>query len=296
MFRSPESNHRFNQPRSAELADDIFLKHLAGYLDCSMSFSIEMSPTPRGNHSYVLRLDLERANPTIIQTMRHLFPAYSSERLTPQGIHISRWYAKARVAQSVLEALGDHLCIKKPQLSLAREFIQATGSRTEEESRAFQQQMHFINQNPSFDKEIQLTFPYIAGVFDAHGALEFRTLKPETGHSQPHTILQTHITINNREFMEKLGQYFNTPITLVRSRGIIVGYRVAFTGQKAKDFLNTLLPFLRIKRGLAQLAIAFQEIRTPPLERSKLAERKIKEEEILRQVRQLLITHPEIRR
>jgi len=96
---------------------------------------------------------------------------------------------------------------------------------------------------------------YIAGLIDADGSIGIYE-QGENGRTPTFTVTVT-IRMAESEGIELLQQYFPRKVTSTKSYNRKRLYRYRVTGAIAKEILSALLPYLRIKRNQAELAIAY---------------------------------------
>lgn len=261
------------------------LQYLAGIFDVSGSISIQHNPaTARRGESFALRLDLSRTNPTIVNLMDQIFPASSGQFTSPSDEKLrNRWFAKAKKAEEVIEALKPHLILKFGHLQVVDDFLALKGIRTAQESEEFKKRIAELNKSPIIrESSGSLPDAYVAGVIDAHGSILFST--------RPHFPgLSLNVTVNNQSFVGQLGQYFDaTPIPQKNKDGTIRSYAVSLSANRALEKLTGIRPHLRLLQPLADLGIEFQNLRNSPGSRSKYQARKLEEERILVQAKVIL--------
>lgn len=252
----PSSINPLERQNSTELENRThLLQYLAGIFDVSGSITIQHNPaTARRGESFALRLDLARTNPTIIQLMDQAFPASTSQAPKPfNGKTRNRWYAKAKKAEEVVEALRPYLILKFGHLQMIDEFLALKGVRTAQESEEFKKRIAERNKSP-ITRESSGVLPdaYVAEVLDAHGSILFSTQHHFPG-------LTLGVTVNNQSFIGQLGRYFEaTPIPQKNKDGTIRSYAVSLSASRALEKLTRVRPHLRLLQPLADLGIEFQ--------------------------------------
>ncbi len=125
-----------------------------------------------------------------------------------------------------------------------------------------------------------LTLAYTAGLFDGEGSVVIGVGKTRAG--SPLHWLQVQITSTDRSVIEWLREEFGGHISSNSRSKLANGHRPCWAwrvmSNQAKNFLELLLPHLKVKKRQAELAIAFQNSRgrrygSLPLPESELAER-----------------------
>jgi len=100
---------------------------------------------------------------------------------------------------------------------------------------------------------------YFAGLFDGEGSICITRHKPKRGISEQHTLLCL-LSMTNREAVSAFRDCFGGGMTVhERSNGkrkLMWGW--VMSSNKARIFLESILPFLRIKKAEAVIAIEFQ--------------------------------------
>jgi len=105
---------------------------------------------------------------------------------------------------------------------------------------------------------------YVAGLLDGEGSICIAVNKPKTGvRKSPDHRLQVGITNTNRELIdwlhEMLGGHISDNSHSPSRKNQTPCWAWRIIGHAAQRFLIAALPFLRIKREQARLAIEFQE-------------------------------------
>lgn len=107
-------------------------------------------------------------------------------------------------------------------------------------------------------KDIDLA--YFAGLFDGEGCLHIR--KTKTKVQKTTYALVCKISMCNFSILEQLQQTFGGSLHKEREHQYSNKYNKLWTWTlscvKARDFIIAILPFLRIKKSEAELAITFQ--------------------------------------
>ena len=100
---------------------------------------------------------------------------------------------------------------------------------------------------------------YMAGIFDGEGSITIAK-RPATPKWNPCYYLKVNIGMAN-EYIPKLFQfYFGGSIYRYEPRGLskLPLWNLKLTTRQATELLSVLLPYLKLKRNEAELAIAFQ--------------------------------------
>lgn len=248
------------------------LQYLAGYFDASSSITISDSISlfrGRKVRSFVLRVEMARVQPEAIELTQSTFPAYTGKQRGTTQPERNRWYAKSNKSMTILEELYPWLRIKRRHVDLARKFQDAAYSRTVDESLGYKQELSRLNHTEIDSVHTPFEPAYIAGFFDAHGAINVYQ-RPD------HKTLEVDMNTYHRLFIAALArQYGQEP------KGL---YNFWVTANNARIFLESISPFLRIQKRSAELAIEFQVNRTPPVLQKDTQRRKVREEEIIAQL------------
>lgn len=273
QFMPVDSAILLNRPEAEQRQQR--LQYLAGYFDAAASVTIDHSISGwykgKPTHSFILRLDIARVQPEAISLMQEVFPAYKGNKDT-SDLKRTRWYAKSGRAMEVLDTLTPYLKIKREQVKLARKFCGAAGNRATEDSLKFKEEMSRLNHTEISSVKIPIEAPYIAGFFDAHGAIN---VYPDSRDN--HMTLEVDMSTKHRAFIAALAhQLGRSPEKS--------GYDIRITVNKTKDFLTLILPFLVIQKRSAELALQFQDNRTPPVLQRDTEQRLARERQIIAQL------------
>ena len=99
---------------------------------------------------------------------------------------------------------------------------------------------------------------YYAGLFDGEGAITLHPTQISTPNQRKTYFLSLHVTFTDEEPILELQTAFGGNLfTYEGSKNNKTAYRWVVTRNKAQDFLAAILPYLRIKRHRAELALEF---------------------------------------
>ena len=103
----------------------------------------------------------------------------------------------------------------------------------------------------------ELDLAYIAGLFDGEGSIVITTRDKKKRLILTVVLVNTDITV-----VDMVHSYFGYGVRAVRSRNGSLGkkpcYVVQWTSSSAAKVLTALLPYLRIKKARAEIALRFQ--------------------------------------
>lgn len=99
---------------------------------------------------------------------------------------------------------------------------------------------------------------YVAGLFDGEGCVNVTEVKPKKGRHSPSFQTLAQISNNDREVLNWVQSLFGGTITSnnVRRQRVTFTWRVYH--KRAKEFLEIIFPYLRIKEQQAQLLIELE--------------------------------------
>lgn len=99
----------------------------------------------------------------------------------------------------------------------------------------------------------EIDLAYIAGFFDGEGCVAIDLAKHAGINKQ-----QLTVTIVNtyKPLIDELHSHYGGSI--MESNGRFIAYRLCWRSRKAARFLQDVLPYLKIKRAEAELALEFQ--------------------------------------
>ena len=102
---------------------------------------------------------------------------------------------------------------------------------------------------------------YTAGIVDGEGCIRL-TKDMRIGRRVPSYTLSVSIAQNSKKFLEDLQQEINMTGGISTNTN---AYSLSYSGDNACKFLNKILPYLRIKREQALLALDYcRELRRSP--------------------------------
>lgn len=109
-------------------------------------------------------------------------------------------------------------------------------------------------------------FPYLAGFFDGEGSTQIRRLKQKTRRAQFGFVVSASIASTDQFPILGIRNQFGGSIchTQPRNENSKSVYVWTIYGEKACNFLNSILPWLIIKRERAIMAIEFQSLMRKP--------------------------------
>jgi hypothetical protein len=107
-----------------------------------------------------------------------------------------------------------------------------------------------------YEKHAEADIAYTAGLFDGEGSISIVKLAKYPRF----TFLQISVGNNFPEAIFFVQSLLGGYVTCVKSATRDQFYKWALKGKKAGQALRTLLPYLRITKEQAQLAIEFQEL------------------------------------
>lgn len=121
---------------------------------------------------------------------------------------------------------------------------------------------------------------YIAGFFDGEGSIQLIKLKPPQPHHSPRLNLGVSVSQANEWIIQLFKLHFGGYIS--KRIDPRPGHRVTWEWQlrckKALLFLETIYPYLRLKKSEAELGMAFQRSRKHIGRRCKTEKERIVEE------------------
>lgn len=169
------------------------------------------------------------------------------------------------------------------------EFLNTPAIRKEREEMA---QIELGNQGFDLETEYMLELAYWAGFFDGEGYIGIYKYKQNDGyHKSPGYSVVMGLTLTNKKIVEEFGCLFKgfqiTRREYKRNPNAKTQYYWQAKGHTAIAVLKALMPFLKLKKRQAELAIEFYERKGPnpsrPLTNSELQLR----EEYYQKMRQL---------
>lgn len=98
---------------------------------------------------------------------------------------------------------------------------------------------------------------YLAGLFDGEGCI-YITAPPLNQRDTKYQLL-VHISNNYRPIIDELHERYGGTIQRVVTARKNVNFTLHFRSRKAAELLRLMLPYLRIKKEQAVLALEFQE-------------------------------------
>lgn len=101
---------------------------------------------------------------------------------------------------------------------------------------------------------------YVAGLFDGEGYVDIYSASTSKASKSPSLMLRLIISQKDGSIMNWLDKNFGGHVRMERRKGSWI-YRWDIRSQKAKDFLLLILPYLKIKRAQAEMAIEFEEVK-----------------------------------
>jgi LAGLIDADG-like domain len=102
--------------------------------------------------------------------------------------------------------------------------------------------------------EMEVDRAYLAGLFDGEGCVYIGAKKGKQGQYQ----LVVTLTNSHKPTIDALHEQYGG-IVQIHHRGLRRHYAYALRSLKAKALLQDVLPYLRIKRAEAELALEFQD-------------------------------------
>jgi len=111
----------------------------------------------------------------------------------------------------------------------------------------------------------KLTLAYTAGLFDGEGCIVIALYrKPYRGRVTPSYALVCNVNITNKPIIDWLRETYGGSIieqTKYRPANYKRCWSWRVTSRKADKFLKAILPYLKLKKAQASLAIEFQKTR-----------------------------------
>jgi len=108
-------------------------------------------------------------------------------------------------------------------------------------------------------------YAYLAGIIDGEGSIDLKHLKPCKARRQKNEswVLRVQVKMNNGKPLDLLKGVFDGRLSLANDEynaklGYFRGFCWCLYGNRAAKMLKKLLPFLRVKKKQAELAIRWQ--------------------------------------
>ena len=127
----------------------------------------------------------------------------------------------------------------------------------------------------------QTDLAYVAGIVDGEGYIGISADHRKRNPSRPCWRLRVSVTNTNEWLMQYLMFSFGGVISLKSSHNIKPCYNWTLNRGKAADFLKLILPYLKLKRPQAELAIQFQASISKSTRRLTDEQRAVREAQML---------------
>lgn len=109
---------------------------------------------------------------------------------------------------------------------------------------------------------------YVAGLFDGEGYVDIYQASTSKNSKSPSLMLRVIISQKDGGIMNWLEEKFGGYVRMEKRKESWI-YRWDIRSQQAKQFLESILPFLKIKTAQVKLAIEFEEVKGKYLETLK---------------------------
>ncbi len=119
---------------------------------------------------------------------------------------------------------------------------------------------------------------YFAGLFDGEGCISIGHHKPQRGKRTEQHTLRCSVVMTDKKCVTSFivfGGSICQKTKFLTNPKWQPQWTWSISSNQAKGFLETFLPFLRLKKKQAQLAIEFQEMRSRPLAHNKVSKEEI---------------------
>lgn len=223
---------------------------------------------------YYLRVKMGVTNQSIMNWFKYQFggslSAISGKK--KQKKILFHWQISTRPAEIFLQQIFPYLQLKKPQTELAFQF-QNEMRRKKPHKRIspeflllreqLRNQISLLNQE-HFDTECKIAdkfkIPYVAGFLDGDGyiKIKIRRFRQKNVRKNPTYCLVVGSGCLDRSIINWLKKNFDGSVYIEKSSESIDSFRWRIGADPAMNFLQEILPFLRLKVPQAELAIQFQ--------------------------------------
>lgn len=232
-----------------------------------------------------LRISLASMNWLVLNWFKDNFDGYIRVSDKQQKNICFQWQTSRNIAASFLRATIPFLQIKKRQAELALQFQSEikrnTGyNRTTEESlqrrEQFRNQISILNRR-RFNSESRITnknkseIAYVAGLFDGDGSIFIR--------KSPYFSLCVALVSINQPITAYLKEHFDGSISIDKRFTAFIWRTYDLV---AENFLQRILPHLRIKKLQAELALQFRNEKKRNTGRQKITPKSFEQREWFR--------------
>ncbi len=124
-----------------------------------------------------------------------------------------------------------------------------------------------------------LKLAYFAGLFDGEGCIQIAHHKPQRGKRTEQHTLRCAVCMTDRHCVVSFlafGGSVCQKTKFISNPKWQMQWTWSISSNQAKAFLETLLPFVQLKRQQAKLAIEFQEMRSRPKTTNKVSRDELK--------------------
>lgn len=254
------------------------LAYTAGLLDAEGSICIVEKRVKNHLPTYYLATNIANTHQP---TIAWLYETYSfgfvnkPKPSSPKHKPIWIWNMQSNAAGDFLQMISPYLVVKREQARIALEFydyhLKTSRHGTEETAThksEYRQRIKELNQTSREtgfshpDTISSIDIAHIAGFFDGEGSVRVTTRESREKGEKGFPLYAMTASIGNSDYpillqCQSLFSGNLAPMRVASTRKPIWMWRVG--SNKAQDFLKTILPYLKIKREQALLAIEFQD-------------------------------------
>lgn len=254
------------------------LAYVAGFFDAEGCVLISKAKGTIGmiHPLYYLRVKIGVTNQSIMNWFKYQFGGSLSiiRGKKKQKKILFHWQIGTKPAEIFLRQIFPYLQLKKPQTELAFQFqnemrrkkphkrVSSEFLRLREQLR---DQVSLLNQG-HFDTECKIgdkfKIPYVAGLLDGDGyiKIKIRRFRQKNIEKNPTYCLVVGSCCLDQSIINWLKTNFGGSMYTEKCSGSIDSFRWRIGANPAMDFLQEILPFLRLKVPQAELAIQFQKV------------------------------------
>jgi len=247
------------------IVNETDLAYIAGFMDAEGSICINKVKT----YYYYLRVCITNTNLPVMDYIRKIV----GEKILTYYYRgqVSNLVIYSRNAKLFLEKLLPYLHVKRPQAELALEFqskmCQEKLTIPKREQENYKIQITNLNRNGRTKEGLgsvpmgKISLPYIAGFFDGEGCVcILKVMEKYLARVRTRYILRIYISNTNLPILKNiqrlLGGYISERPNPPKNH--LQVYSLTLNCNKAKEFLEKVLPYLIVKKEQAVLAIEFQ--------------------------------------
>ena len=129
---------------------------------------------------------------------------------------------------------------------------------------------------------------YFAGFFDGEGCITIAKTKPSFGRLRPRFALSVRVVQANEWIIQLFKFYFGGKVYLRPSIEYRQQWMWEVNNKKAVPFLRLILPYLKLKKSEAELAIEFQ---TNRLNSGYKGEGEMETQQVLEEAQRILLSN-----